>query len=187
VGAADSRSDLIERNELRAGKAVSSLERRLEQLPDSHPASPRYARDTRATAADARPLTDAEHAEHTEAVQARLADAHAGGLDTYIAHTVDARHEVWSRDRRLIHDALIQSLYEQCAAPNDHSAIVTGGLAGAGKTTVLTGHAGVDLSRYLMINPDLIKEEMATRGLVPEVEGLTPMEASELFTTSVLT
>ena len=44
MGAADSRSDLIERNELRAGKAVSSLERRLEQLPDSHPASPRYAR-----------------------------------------------------------------------------------------------------------------------------------------------
>ena len=33
---------------------------------------------------------------------------------------------------------------------------------------------------YMMINPDDIKEEMARRGLVPEVQGLTPMEASEL-------
>jgi hypothetical protein len=31
-----------------------------------------------------------------------------------------------------------------------------------------------------MINPDEIKEEMACRGLTPEVDGLTPMEASDL-------
>ncbi len=31
-----------------------------------------------------------------------------------------------------------------------------------------------------MINPDLIKEEMARRGLMPTVDGLTPMEASDL-------
>jgi hypothetical protein len=32
----------------------------------------------------------------------------------------------------------------------------------------------------MMINPDLIKEEMARRGLMPTVDGLTPMEASDL-------
>ena len=31
-----------------------------------------------------------------------------------------------------------------------------------------------------MINPDDVKEEMARRGLVPEVDGLSPMEASDL-------
>ena len=36
------------------------------------------------------------------------------------------------------------------------------------------------MSQYLMINPDDIKEEMARRGMVPEIEGLSPMEASDL-------
>ena len=31
-----------------------------------------------------------------------------------------------------------------------------------------------------MINPDDIKEEMARRGMIPEIDGLSPMEASEL-------
>ena len=57
---------------------------------------------------------------------------------------------------------------------------MVGGLGGAGKTTILKGQANVDLSRYLMINPDDIKEEMAQRGLVPHIEGLSPMEASDL-------
>ncbi len=59
-------------------------------------------------------------------------------------------------------------------------AIIIGGLAGAGKTTILEKHAGVDLSQYLIINPDNFKEELAQRGLIPEVEGLSPMEASTL-------
>ena len=42
------------------------------------------------------------------------------------------------------------------------------------------GHAGIDLSKYLTINPDEIKEEMARRGMIPEVDKLSPMEASDL-------
>ncbi len=57
---------------------------------------------------------------------------------------------------------------------------MAGGLGGAGKSTVLEGHAGIERSQYLTINPDEIKEEMAQRGLVPHVEGLSPMEASDL-------
>ena len=59
-------------------------------------------------------------------------------------------------------------------------AIIAGGLGGAGKTTVLTEHANIDLSQYLMINPDDIKAEMARRGMIPEVKGLSPMEAADL-------
>jgi predicted kinase len=72
-------------------------------------------------------------------------------------------------------------MYKEAASvPNEHRAIVAGGLGGAGKTTVLGDHAGIDRSKYLTINPDEIKEELARRGLVPKVEGLSPMEASDL-------
>ena len=60
------------------------------------------------------------------------------------------------------------------------SAIIAGGLSGAGKSTVLEKYAGIDRSQYLTVNPDKIKEEMAERGMVPMVEGLSPMEASDL-------
>lgn len=173
--AADARPELVDR----AGRGLASLENRLDRLPDTHPASPRYGRDNRAQ--DVRPLTDAEHAEHVAFVRSRLDEARKAGLATEITHTEDEHHEVWSYERRLVHDNLLTDLYAQASTvPNDYEAVVTGGLAGAGKTTVLTEHAGIDLSRYLMINPDLIKEEMAKQGLVPEVPGLTPMEASEL-------
>jgi predicted kinase len=64
--------------------------------------------------------------------------------------------------------------------PCERRAILAGGLPGAGKTTVLEQHAGIDRSQYLTINPDEIKSEMAKRGMIPEVAGLTPMEASDL-------
>ena len=59
-------------------------------------------------------------------------------------------------------------------------AVVAGGLGGAGKTTVLGDHEGIDPTKYLTINPDDLKEELAQRGMIPKVDGLSPMEASDL-------
>ncbi len=96
-------------------------------------------------------------------------------------HTADRGNEVWSHERRLVHDALLQVMYARAAGvPCQHQAILAGGLPGAGKTTVLGQCAEVDLARYLTINPDHIKAEMARHGLIPEVDGLTPMEAARL-------
>jgi predicted ABC-type ATPase len=194
MGAADARPELADRDDLRGARAVASLQRRLERLPDNHPASPRYVRDAhgpaepdRPDAADGsaetevRPLTDAEHADHVADVRVRLEKARAAGLSTDVQHTIDDEREIWSDEREALHDALLDDLYGQAASvPNELKAVIAGGIAGAGKTTVLTKHARIDLGCYLMINPDLIKEEMARRGLIPEVAGLTPMEASEL-------
>jgi hypothetical protein len=58
--------------------------------------------------------------------------------------------------------------------------VISGGLGGAGKGTVLAKHAGIDTSKYLVIGPDRIKEQMARRGMIPEVDGLSPMERSVL-------
>jgi predicted ABC-type ATPase len=128
-----------------------------------------------------RPLTDREWAEHITEVRDGLSKAYEQNLNTDRAYTINGAGEVWLEERDRLHDSIIEDLYAKAAdVPCDFKAIVAGGLGGAGKTTVLTRHAGIDLSQYLMINPDGMKEEMARRGMIPEVEGLSPMEASDL-------
>ena len=127
------------------------------------------------------PLDDAEWAEHVAEVRDGLTDAAADGRATNQQHTVDPDRQEWSRERNRIQAALVADLYEQAReVPCTGQAIIAGGLGGAGKSTVLSTRAGTDLSQYLYINPDSIKEEMARRGLIPHVDGLSPMEASEL-------
>jgi predicted kinase len=128
-----------------------------------------------------RPRTQQERAEHITDVFARLDKADDEGLSSNELHTIDPKGEIWSSDRTLLHQALLDEIYSRAAdVPCDHEAIVAGGLSGAGKTTVLSNHPEIDRSNYLTINPDNLKEEMARRGMIPEVEGLSPMEASEL-------
>jgi predicted kinase len=174
------------------------LRQRLQRLPPGHPSSPVDADGTprppepglrcrdspdaqplRET--DRQPLTDAEHAEHVKEVRVLLDKARADGLATDQQHTIDPDNELWTEDRVFMQDAIITDLYTAAAeVPCDRQAILAGGLPGAGKTTVLEQHASIDRSRFLTINPDQIKEEMAKRGMIPEVAGLTPMEASDL-------
>jgi predicted kinase len=183
VGAVDSPTDLDVRAaaaDARDRTVATRLDRRLERLPAGHPSSPDYA-DRRGEADHVRPFTDGEHAEHVADVKARLEAARAAGLDTRSQHTIDQAHEFWSQDREAAHDVLLAELYEHASSvPCDRKAVVAGGLPGAGKTTVLREFAGIELSDYLVINPDEIKAAMARHGLVPDVTGLTPMEASEL-------
>lgn len=128
-----------------------------------------------------RPLTDAEHGEHVTEIRMCLEKARADGLATDRQHTIDPAREVWSEERDALHDSIIEDLNARSAdVPCEHRAILAGGLGGAGKSTVLDEHAGIDRSRYLTINPDDIKEDLASRGMVPQVDGLSPMEASDL-------
>jgi predicted ABC-type ATPase len=175
------------------------LRRRLQRLPPGHPSSPVEADGTprppepglgcrepsapgRAREADRRPLTDAEHAEHVSEVRALLDKARADGLATDRQHTIDPAREVWSDQRDALHDSIIGDLYAKAAdVPCERRAIIAGGLPGAGKSTVLERHAGIDRSQYLTINPDNVKEEMARRDMIPPVSGLSPMEASDLI------
>jgi predicted kinase len=174
------------------------LRQRLERLPPGHPSSPvetdgtprppepgLRCRDSPDAPipreSDRRPLTDAEHAEHVSEVRALLDKARADGLATDRQHTIDPDDEQWTDDRVLMQDAIITDLYTAAGdVPCDRQAILAGGLPGAGKTTVLEQYAGIDRSSFLTINPDEIKEAMAQRGMIPEVAGLSPMEASDL-------
>jgi predicted kinase len=128
---------------------------------------------------DGHRLSDAEHREHVAQIKGLIADGKPR-LDSRFQHTLDSEHQIWSDERSAAHDAILADLYGRASGvPCEHKAIVAGGLPGAGKSTVLREHAGIDQSRYLVINPDVIKEELASRELVPKVAGLTPMEATE--------
>jgi len=103
------------------------------------------------------------------------------GLETKSLYTVDRDRRVWDFDRVEQQNEIIDHLYsERADAPCERQAVVAGGLGGAGKGTVLKNHAGIERSQYLTLDPDRIKEEMAARGMMPEVEGLSPMECSPL-------
>jgi predicted ABC-type ATPase len=127
------------------------------------------------------PLTDKEWAEHLTEVRDGLDQARREGLESRLLHTIDPDRQSWSKDRRGLQDSIINDLYSSAHdIPNQGLAIIAGGLGGSGKTTVLTEQAGIDRSQYLTINPDDLKEEMARRGMIPDIKGLSPMEASDL-------
>jgi predicted kinase len=182
------------------------LQSRLERLPPGHPSSPYEADGSRRELAprlqdlesaldegafsvdtgddqDGRKFKfeDSAWAGHKDLVSVRRAESDRAGLSSYDQHTVDEDHEIWSADRQVAHGRIIDRIYgEAQKVPNDHKAIIAGGLCGAGKTTVLSSYAGIDRSQYLTISPDDIKEELAADGLIPEIDGLSPMEASDL-------
>lgn len=88
---------------------------------------------------------------------------------------------MWTAQRRRVHKEIIDDLYAEAGqVPNEHKAVIAGGLGGAGKSTVLKKSAEIDSSEYLVLNPDDIKELMAERDLIPKVDDVSPMEASDL-------
>jgi predicted ABC-type ATPase len=161
---------------------TDGLAERLIKLDSSHPSAAGYGSDL-PRSPDQRPqLTDAERAGHIAAVRENLADARARGLVSDRAHTTDELRKIWVPERVALQEQIVNDLHAAAGnVPCEGKAILAGGLPGSGKTTVLTEQAGIDLSGYLMINPDKIKEEMATRGMMPDLPGLSPMEASDLL------
>lgn len=122
------------------------------------------------------PLSDAEWEAHVAFVTQAL-DGQEPTVFTYKDEL-----GIWEENRLVEQQSLLEELW---MAGLDHfvrdaNAIIAGGMAGAGKTTVLTESAGIDLSQYLNVDPDNIKRAMAARGMIPDVNGLSPMDASPL-------
>jgi hypothetical protein len=153
-------------------------------IPELRPAAGREVDE--AASRDERPdgayrFTEAEWIDHRAETAIQLDNANAAGLASNHQHTIDPDRRIWSVDRQAAHSIIIDEMYEEAkGVPKNYEAIIAGGLCGAGKTTVLDDYAGIDRSQYLTISPDDIKEALARKGLVPEIEGLSPMEASDL-------
>jgi len=127
-----------------------------------------------------RPKDEAGWQTRQQHVQAAM-DQYRGSLSTDETFAIDG---AWTPDRDRMHRELAAEIYAAAAnVPNDRKAVIAGGLGGAGKSTVLKGHAGVDTSQFLTLNPDDVKTTLADRGLVPEVPDapdLSPMERAAL-------
>lgn len=122
---------------------------------------------------------------HVDYVHGVIDKLRSTGKETHLQHAKPTSNGdlVWDIDRARIHREIIQ---EQLAkwenVPCNAEAIFSGGLGGAGKSSVLKSKnlANIDLSQYATLNPDDIKEVLAEKGLIPQIDGLTPMEASPL-------
>lgn len=129
-----------------------------------------------------RPMTQFERAQHSIYVEEIIKELEDSGNTTENTHaTSTSRGLVFNADRVLAHNEIIEEIIKDSkTVPSEGKALFAGGLGGAGKSTVLEKYSNVDKSKYVTLNPDDIKEIMAAKGLIPKVEGLTPMEASPL-------
>jgi len=185
---------------------AADLSARLETLSANLPSSPYYRQaethgrcssdsghlsppETRGEAAttdqvatpDLPSLTDEEYGDHIFMVEARLDDAERRGMSSQRLYTSDPEGKVWVKSRADQQVGILDGLSRDIAdVPCGGEAVIAGGLGGAGKSTVLSRFAGIDRAKYLTVNPDEIKEKMAERGMIPEVDGLSPLECSQL-------
>ena len=125
------------------------------------------------------PLDDDQYAVHVSHAHQLVAAELAAGNATHKTETLDGRGQVWNPQRAAAHNEIVRHLAGQAASvPSEGRSMITGGISGAGKTTTLKQIPGAD--RHAVVSTDDIKEEMARRGMIPQVEGLSPMESSAL-------
>jgi predicted ABC-type ATPase len=171
------------------GGVRDELQDRLNQLEPGNPSSPWHEDDTPRPPAPRLSdlelpdpvLSDADYSAHVEAVTAGLDSAAKARLSNAELHTLNGDGVTWTAERNKIQARIIADEYAKASeVPCDRQAIIAGGLGGAGKTTVLSEHAGIDRSKFLTINPDSFKEKLAEEGLIADIPGLSPMETTVL-------
>lgn len=92
----------------------------------------------------------------------------------------------YNKKRSKIHREILNELHEKYKdVPSERKVIFSAGLPGAGKTTILNmleddGAGGVNVDNYVTVSSDDFKEIFAERGMIPKIDGLTPMESSTL-------
>jgi len=127
------------------------------------------------------PLSDEEFHSHVAQLESKIEEALRAGVATDQQFSLDGQGQVWSPERAQLHAEILHDFFDkQVDVPSQRHALFLGGLPGAGKSSLLRDHPEIDLSNYAVLNPDHFKEELAKRGAVPEVEGLSPMERAAL-------
>lgn len=180
---AELRDALAESQKRITGYAQRDDQRRQDQLQ-------RNLAETRAKEMEARgiaapgtyqPLSDAEFSHHVAQLEDAVQEALRNGQATDQQFALDEHGTVWDPDRAAQHRDIINDfMNKQVDVPSQRQAVMLGGPPGAGKSTFLDQHEGIRPGDYAILNTDHFKEELARRGMVPEVPGLSPMEASAL-------
>ncbi len=83
---------------------------------------------------------------------------------------------IWTGERNRQQGRLVAEMYQAAAGvPRERSAVIAGGLPGADKAAALEA-ADVDRSQYLTVSIDAVLDRMAASHLIPEADGLSPLE-----------
>ncbi|MFM9035960.1 MAG: zeta toxin family protein [Mycobacterium sp.] len=135
-------------------------------------------KDTGAKNNDGKPVYDfTERADYVDRVLMKWFE---NGTSTATLYKNNGK---WNPVRRQQQLELMEEIWNESASnvPNNGKSIISGGLGGAGKSYTLENIVKVDPSEYFTINPDLIKEKMAEKDMIPNLDPkLTPMELSPL-------
>lgn len=104
----------------------------------------------------------------------------ADGKASYLTH-FDEDTGLWNKERDSLHQEILAEFKEKYQnVPANKKSIFSAGLPGAGKTTVLTQYERLNMEDWATVSSDDMKEILAEKGAVPEIEGLSPMERSTL-------
>lgn len=113
---------------------------------------------------------------HQEFVAETLRAAGANGLNLEAAFRNE--DEVWNPEAKAYMDALVEEMMAELVANGvgqNKRALMMGGLPGAGKTSLVEAY-GLDMNKWAVVNPDVVKEKMIRDGVFPEIKGLSPTE-----------
>jgi hypothetical protein len=110
----------------------------------------------------------------------KLASEMARGTATDEQGTLDGHGQIWHPDRAALHNEIVrQHLEDATEIPSQGRAILTGGL-GMHRTGELAKAGAWDPKRYAQVCLHHITGELAEKGLVPEVPGLSPEQSGVL-------
>lgn len=132
-----------------------------------------------------RPVSLADLAERREYVRLAL-DTFHGDSQQWHSHAARDGNRVYDEERERLQSEIVTDVFREHAdTPCEHRALVSGGLGGAGKSSVLasddfTRRYGTDVSSWLTLDNDDIKRRMAEKGMIPRYGCLSPMELSTL-------
>lgn len=131
-------------------------------------------------------MSDEEYQEHLRMVQQKIEQALAEGMDTSIMYA-SPDGDGYTLDRAELQNRMLDARWQKYAAhlPRDRRAVLLGGLPASGKTSALDKMVqfpdGSSPKDYLTIDPDEHKRDLIDWGLVPRIEGLSPMEHAPLI------
>jgi predicted ABC-type ATPase len=104
-------------------------------------------------------------------------------LNTTYTFSRTGKWGVWEPARAAQQKRVVDELWKEQFArvPSEGKAVLTGGLMGAGKTTIIhTQKHGFDPKKFGRVDADMVKERMAKHGMIPKIPGLAPLEAATL-------
>ena len=129
-------------------------------------------------------LDDKSYEEHVSKIKAILENPENDKFDTQRMFGIEDPSNpgkmlpgVYQPERAEQHRQIVSEILEKHAnVPKERKALMSGGLGGSGKGTVLGKFADVDHSQWITVDPDEMKQELLKRGMVPEIPGLLPLE-----------